>query len=196
MNINNLQPVLVLIRGLPGSGKSYLASKLSNKFNTNQYISLDPDETDYNSQEYKDHVVEQKNEGVDEILHPYRFLRAKAYKAIENHQVIIWNQPFTDLTILKNVTNRLQEHAIENNTQLPILVIEVNIDPEIAWDRLKDRKNKGGHGPVRERFDKFIKDYSTASVSGYEIIEVDGIVDPVRYIDKIFDRIIELITGK
>ena len=196
MNIKNHKPVLVLIRGLPGSGKSHLAHELSNKFEKDQYISLDPDETDYNSQEYKDHVIEQKKDGVDEILHPYRFLRAKAYRAIEDRKIVIWNQPFTDLTILRNVTNRLQEHAIENHTQLPILVIEVNIDPKIAWERLIQRKNEGGHGPDKERFERFVDDYSTASIAGYETIQVDGIIEPIEYINNIFNRITELTVSQ
>lgn len=189
MNNSNILPVLVLVRGIPGSGKSFLAKELAKEFDHDSYISLDPDQTDYESQAYKDHVIQQRKEGVDEILHPYRFLRAKAYKAIENHQIIIWNQPFTDLQILRNVTNRLEEHAHENQTKLPILIVEVEIPEKEAWKRLEIRKAAGGHGPEEERFKKFVSDYSTAAEAGYQTITVDGKENPTIYTKEISEKI-------
>lgn len=180
--MNNTRPVLLLVRGLPGSGKSYFSDILYKSLDKNSTVLLDPDATDYTSEAYKQHVQQQTAEGVDAKLLPYRYLRAQAYRAIENHQLIIWNQPFTNLDILQKVTTRLQEHAIEHGTTLPILVIEVSIDPTVAKQRVEERKNKGGHGPNDEVFARFVNEYSTAAPLGYDVMPIDGTQDPAIYI--------------
>jgi thymidylate kinase len=49
-------PIVILIRGLPGSGKSYLARALSRELGEDDVVMLDPDATDYESDIYKEHV--------------------------------------------------------------------------------------------------------------------------------------------
>lgn len=88
--------ILLLIRGLPGSGKSYVANVLKEELG-NQIVLLDPDATDYTSAKYKEFSKLKTAEGVDEKFHPYRFLREQAYRAIDNDQIIAWNQAFTNL---------------------------------------------------------------------------------------------------
>lgn len=167
-------PILILIRGIPGSGKSYFANALRDAIGTDRSIMLDPDATDYESAEYKAHVQAQNAEGVDPKLHPYRFLRAQAYEAITAHKIILWNQPFTNLEIMKKVTDRLEEHATEHGTTLPLLVIEVEIDPAIAKERVAQRKKEGGHGPTDVTFARFTNEYATSATIGYKVITVDG----------------------
>lgn len=194
-NPKTAHSVLVIIRGLPGSGKSYIADMLYQKIGSNAAIMLDPDATNYDSDEYKEHVKQQLSEGVEPILHPYRFLRSKAYKAIESHKILLWNQPFTNLEMLKKVTTRLEEHATENNTKLSILIIEVSIDPDIARKRVKDRIATGGHGPSDTKFDKFIDEYSTSAALGYPIISLEGSADNTDKLPKLVETILELSTN-
>ncbi len=177
-NTQKSNPMLVLVRGVPGSGKSFFADKLRISFDQNDYIVLDPDATNYDSQEYKEHIKKQIAENVDPKLHPYRFLRAKAFDAIKNSQIIIWNQPFTDLAVMKNVTNKLEEFAQENNKNLKILVVELVVPKSIAWDRVSQRKSHGGHGPSEEKFNIFYDSFITAETAGYETISIDGQQDP------------------
>jgi thymidylate kinase len=167
-------PLLIIIRGLPGSGKTYIAEKLAKEFDASNVVSLDPDTINYNSEEFKQHVINQTAEGVDPILHDYRFLRARAYDAIVAHKVLIWNQPFTNLEILQKVTTRLSEHAEEHDTKLSIVIVEVAIDPAIAKERVASRKAQGGHGPDDERFERFVNEYETSTALGYKIIPVNG----------------------
>jgi hypothetical protein len=92
----NLQhPLLIIVRGLPGSGKSYLAARLHKAFGEDAVVALDPDTIDLNSQEYRDHSAALTAEGVDAMVHPYRFSLGKALQGITDHKIIIWNQPFT-----------------------------------------------------------------------------------------------------
>lgn len=187
-NVTNT-PLLIIIRGLPGSGKTYIAERLAEEFDSSKIVSLDPDTINYDSAEFKKHIEEQLADGVDPALHGYRFLRAKAYKAITENKVLIWNQPFTNLEILQKVTTRLQEHAQENNTELSIVVVEVAIDPEVAKQRVDNRIENGGHGPDDERFERFVKEYSTSTPLGYNIITVDGSDDVETSVSKILNQI-------
>ncbi len=171
---DNVKPQLVVIRGIPGSGKSYIAAELEKAIDHDRLVILDPDATDYTSHEYIAHTRSLTIEGVDPKLHAYRFLRAKAFKAIEAGKIIVWNQPFTSLELFDKVIAKLQEHAKEHNTDLSILVVEVHIDPEIAKQRVTHRKHAGGHGPSDTTFDRFVSDFISFAGHGYKVLEVEG----------------------
>ncbi len=175
-SISSDTAVMIFIRGLPGSGKSFLANALVDKIDKNIII-LDPDQTDYESDEYKAHTKKLIEEGVDSSLFEYRFLRAKAYEAITDNGTIVWSQPFTNLEIFKKMIGRMQDHALEQNTKLIILIVEVNADPKIAKMRVKERKAAGGHGPSDEKFARFVNDFFTYGHLGYSIVTVDGTND-------------------
>jgi hypothetical protein len=138
---------------------------------------LDPDATNYESKEYKDHTKQLTEEGVDPNLHAYRFLRAKAYKGIRDHKIIIWNQPFTNLEIFKQMIGRMQDHASENDVKLVILIVEVETDPKIAKERVIKRKALGGHGPSDTTFSRFVNDYVSFAHLGFSTVSVKGGAD-------------------
>lgn len=167
-------PIIVFIRGLPGSGKSYITNSLYKSLDTDKAIVLDPDTTDYEGQEYKAHSKALTAEGVDKKLHPYRFTRAKAFRAIEQNKTILWNQPFTNLDSFKKIVARMQEYAASHDKSLSILVVEVEIEDEVAKKRIADRKSSGGHGPSQKTFDRFIDDYRSFSDLGHKTVTVHG----------------------
>lgn len=186
-------PILILIRGLPGSGKSYIAIKLNaalqSLYGPDSTVVLDPDATDYTSEAYLQHVKDQTAEGVDPILHPYRFLRAQAYSGITGNKIIVWNQPFTGLDSFLKVTDRLQEYAKEHDTTLPMLVVEVNLDPEVAKARVDARKQAGGHGPSDATFQRFANDYKSFAEHGFTTIAVQGDADTSQSVATILQAI-------
>jgi adenylate kinase family enzyme len=192
---NVTHPLLVLIRGLPGSGKSYLAAELQRKIGTQTVVMLDPDATDYDSPAYLAHTKALTAEGVDPKLHAYRFLRAQAYQGIEDHKVIIWNQPFTNLEIFQTMIGRLQDHAAENNTTLPLLVVEVEVSAETAKARVLQRKQAGGHGPSENTFARFMREYTTASSLGYPTVQVSGDADTTESVTTIMQALEKLIAA-
>ena len=167
-------PTLVLVRGIPGSGKSYLANALLKSIGTDKAVALDPDATDYTSKEYTDLSKSLTAEGVDEKFHPYRFIRGKAYKAITDHKILIWNQPFTNLDGFTKTIINLQAYAAEHNTQLPLLVVEVEIDHAVAKERVAKRKREGGHGPSENTFARFTNDYVSFADQGHTTVVVNG----------------------
>ncbi|MGH7195779.1 MAG: AAA family ATPase [Candidatus Saccharimonadales bacterium] len=186
-------PVLILIRGLPGSGKSYLAKSLQKAFPRDGVVMLDPDATDYQSKEYLEHVKALTTEGVDASLHAYRFLRAKAYAGISDHKIIIWNQPFTNLEIFNKMVGRLLTHVSENGSDLPILVVEVEIDPAAAKQRIAQRKNAGGHGPSDHTLAQRINDYKSFAEHGYNTVAVDGEKDVSDSVASVLKALAELL---
>lgn len=177
-NLKNLTtPVALLIRGLPGSGKTYLAGEIKKAIGAEKVVMLDPDATDYQSQEYQDHVKTLTTENVDASLHAYRFLRGKAYAGIAEHKIIIWNQPFTNLEIFNKMAGRLRDQAAEHDTSLPILVVEIEIDSVMAKQRVDKRKNAGGHGPSDDTFERFARDYKSFASDGYCTVTTNGAGD-------------------
>lgn len=193
-----LHPLLILIRGLPGSGKSYIGVELNaalqNIYGEDATIALDPDATDYKSTTYLQHVKDQTAEGVDPILHPYRFLRAQAYSGITDKKIILWNQPFTNLDSFLKVTDRLQEYAKEHGATLPMLVVEVVIDPQTAKMRVDARKQAGGHGPSDKTFERFVGDFKSFAEHGFDTLTVQGDADVNLSTKAILERIQTLVS--
>jgi len=183
-------PTLILIRGLPGSGKSTIASSLHKKLGTDQAISIDPDAVDQTSAAYTAHVKQQIAEDVDPALHLYRFLRAQAYEGIASHKIIIWNQPFSNSETLQKVLARLQDYAVSCGTVLSVLIVEVNIEPAIAQARIAQRKEQGGHGPSGDAFLRFTQEYTTFADNGYDVVSIDGSADTEAAVDTIIKNIV------
>lgn len=194
MNVSNKKAVVVLVRGLPGSGKSYIVSKFLESFKSADVISLDPDMVDKESEAYKQHVIEQEKEGVAPELHLYRFLRAQAYSGIRAGELVIWNQPFSNSEIFKKMTDNFYIQAREVGVELQILVVEVGLDPEAARARVKSRIERGGFGPDDPVFDRFVSEYRSVASEGYDVLPVDG-SDAEDAVSKISSKISELISS-
>lgn len=189
---NAPHPILIIVRGLPGSGKSYLASYLRGELGGDSVVMLDPDATDYDSQAYQEHTKQLTQEGVDPKLHAYRFLRAQAYQGITDHRIIIWNQPFTNLEIFHKMTANLEAYATEHDSRLPILVVEVTVDPAVARERVEKRKQQGGHGPSETTFNRFVSDYQSFANEGYHTVSVDGDGDVIQSVGRIIAALTEI----
>ncbi len=171
-------PTLILVRGIPGSGKTYLADRLKKalaaKVGAHKVVTIDPDATDRSSTEYLRMVKDLTAQGVDSKFYPYRFTRAQAHAGLEARNIIIWNQPFTDLDGFEKTIKNLRIYAAEHDTRLPVLVVEVAIDPKIARQRVAERKAQGGHGPSEATFDRFINDYISFFDKGHSTVAVHG----------------------
>lgn len=180
-------PVLIIVRGIPGSGKSYLTKQLVDAIGHDNVAVLDPDAIDKESTDYKQFSASLAAEGVDEKFHPFRYLRQRGFDAILNNQIVIWNQAFIDLNGFKITVDRLMNFAKEHTIDLPLLVIEVEIDPSIAKARISQRASGGGHDVSQEKFDQFVDDYESFSKHGYATVAIDGAADMDESLRKILN---------
>lgn len=184
-------PILILVRGLPGSGKSYISRILAEKLGQKVCV-LDPDATDYSSEEYKKMSDSLSAEGVDEKFYPYRFLRGQAYSGIEEDKVIIWNQAFTNLEMVQKTILNLQTFASEHSKQLQVVIVELEIDPEVAKRRVANRASGGGHDVDAETFNRFIADYKSFEGEGFKLVKVNGEDDASKLTDKVIEALQKL----
>jgi len=192
MTQNLAHPVAIFIRGLPGSGKSFIAAELARQLGTQTAVLLDPDATDYESDTYKHHVKTMEAEGVEQKLHAYRFLRGQAYKAIENGKIIIWDQPFRNLEIFHKMIGRMHEHAEAVGTTVKVLVVELEIDLDTAKARVEKRKAHGGHGPSDTTFENFSAEHKSFDDQDFNIVKVKGKDDVGKSVEKIMKALLPL----
>ncbi len=191
-------PTLIIVRGLPGSGKSYITNALKQSVaelvGASNIVVLDPDATDYTAPEYLAHSKALDSGGVDSKLHAYRYLRSQAYAGITTNQVIIWNQPFTNLEIFNKMISGLKSYAIEHNSMLVVLVVEVEVDAAVAKERLVSRKLSGGHGPSDNTFNRFTNDYTSFAHYGYSTVTVHGEDDVSTSVSTIMQTLKDILA--
>jgi predicted ABC-type ATPase len=171
-------PILLFIRGIPGSGKSYLASAMTEKIGAENTIVLDPDMLDIENQNYIDFSNNLTSEGLDSSIHPFRWLRKQACDGISNNKIVLWNQPFTKKGIFERLIKYIEENSDNNNEGLKVFLIEIEVDPEIAKKRVLERKNNGGHGPSEnvfayhvEHHESYANDFNTIKINGTDDIQ-------------------------
>jgi predicted kinase len=187
MNTNT--SALILVRGLPGSGKSHLAAALVDAIGADKVVILDPDKVDQTSPEYIALSESLAKEGVDKIYFPNRFLKATGYKAIDEGKTIIWNQAFTLWDGFNRSLNSLKDYAAEHGIDLPVLVVEVNIDPEVAKKRISDRVGVGGHDVSLDRFERFLSEYESYEGRGFNLVAVNGNDDVAQSANTVVDAL-------
>lgn len=180
---------IILIRGLPGSGKSVIAHELRMSLGSDRVVLLDPDTIDFDSPEYKLHSEALAKEGIDNTLHAYRFLRAQAYKGIADNKIVIWNQPFTSLDIFNKMVANFYIQAQEHNMNLNVLVVEVEVDAALAIKRVAARKKAGGHGPTDNTFARFVSDYKSFAHDGYKTVTIQGADDINKSVARIEEEL-------
>lgn len=172
--IKSMNTTLIIIRGVPGGGKSYLAEALQASIGQDNVVILDPDRIDKSGAAFVELSARLAAEGVDEKFHPYRFLRQTGYDALTAGKSVIWTQAFNDFNGFEITIKRMQEFADEHQIPLRVLVVEVEIDGTVARDRIKQRVAGGGHDVPDENLSQFMNSYESFVGRGYETVIVNG----------------------
>lgn len=166
--------ILVFIRGVPGSGKSFLADALEKSLGQKNVLILDPDKINKASKEYLEFSKDLSKENVDKKLHPFRWLRYRACRGSLEHKIIIWNQPFTVVDIFNRLVTFVQDYAKQHGVNLPVLLVEVELNHELAKERVLKRKQAMGHGPSESTLASRINDHKSYADQGYNFVAVKG----------------------
>lgn len=169
------QPLLLFIRGIPGSGKSFLARALASQVTT----ILDPDAIDDNDPAYMSFASNLKLASLDPKIIPFRWLKHCAIESAQLNSIILWNQPFTDKGVFERLVESLKNEAkTRHNTEPKILLIEMTIDENSAWKRVMARKYDGGHGPEKDIFQQRVSAYKSYADT-FDVLELRG-DDPIE----------------
>lgn len=183
--MNRDNPTLIIVRGIPGGGKSYLTTALVQALGAENVVTLDPDSVDQTSTVYTSYSQSLTDEGIDEKFHLYRFSRQQAYDAVPEKKIIIWNQGFMDFNGLSLTIQRIEDVAKEHGLELRTLVVDVEVSPEIAQQRVAARRSQGGHDVPDNVLAKFIDRYKSFAGNGYATVTVNGQDDIKQSVDKV-----------
>ena len=164
-------PALIIIRGLPGSGKTFLSKALVETLGNDNVKEVNPDEIFDASEEYQDFIgqLQREEPDLDSKFFPFRFLRKQALEAIQVDKIVIWDQPWSGLEKPEIVLE-----TISKEIKAPVLLIEVELEAEKAMERLEKRKAEGGHGPNEEIFSQFVKKFRSINESDSCFIKIRG----------------------
>lgn len=187
MNSSVPRPLLILMRGLPGSGKSYIATHLATLVGDNEVIILDPDSIETDKADYVSFCEKLKTDGVDEKLFPYRYLRAQAYDGMLSNKLVVWNQAFTNADLVNRTIENISEYAKEHGIYIKSFIVEALVSAETAKSRLAQRAQSGGHSVNDEAFSRFLIDYAPMQ-SEVPIIQVNGEQEVSQSAKEIIER--------
>lgn len=182
----NNKATLLFIRGIPGSGKSFVSTRLVKSIKG--AVLLDPDAIDYENPDYIEFSKQLSKEGLDTAIHPFRWLRKQACEKATPGAVVIWNQPFTNRGVFDRLVVFIQNEAQKNDVDVQVLVLEVNTPAQLAYERIQARIATGGHGPTSETFKNRVENYASFE-DGHTTLQLDGTQDIDILVQQIIDNL-------
>lgn len=164
---------LVLIRGLPGSGKSTLVKRLVKLLERegNSIVSLDPDCVHRDSAELKEYSSHLTALGVPAEIHIYRYLCTQVRRGVESGALTIWDQPFSNREVFESLLRVVAAFDWYPN----ILLVELEIDPPAAYSRVLHRASAGNRKMPPRTFERYVKSYRSFRDLGLPTVTVDGL---------------------
>src|SRR5581483_1224699 len=167
------EPHLVILRGLPGSGKSSVANKIKDALSQKIEI-VDPDLIKKKDEEYINFVNHEilKEPDLEPKFLPYRYLLSKTIAFLENKKSVIWSQPFSDLEKLRYTIGKIKERTPDLKWQT--FIVDILIDKDTAIQRINDRKRLGGHGPDDRYLDEIVSKFCPAKELGFPYLSLNS----------------------
>ncbi|HSJ67422.1 MAG TPA: ATP-binding protein [Anditalea sp.] len=166
--------MIIIVSGLPGSGKSYFAKKLSEHLSA-QYLSSDKVRKDLRGANYN----------TEDKLQVYEHMAHLAAIVISKKQDLVLDATF----YLKSVRGLF--YKLAHKHQIPCLLIYITADDDIIKERVsKPRSDSdadyGVYLKIREEFEPISRPHLVLKSTNYNIsIMVDK---AVQYIEENYDR--------
>src|SRR5690606_32402457 len=96
--------------------------------------------------------------------------------------------------IFERLVAFIEAHAHEHGVQLPVLVVEVEIDHQTARERIAKRKMDGGHGPSDNTFAHRASEYQSYA-DGFTTVIVQGKDDVSESLSAVLRALEDLSKG-
>jgi predicted kinase len=125
--------MLLIVCGLPGTGKTHVSKKLASKFNA----------THFRTDDIRKQLLEQRTYSDKEKELVYEKLFEHAQSVLEKGKNVI-----LDATFYKNY-HRKQVVKLAKQTKTPIYFIECVLSPKSVKERLENRKNDLSEADVK-----------------------------------------------
>lgn len=140
-------PTLIIVRGIPGSGKSVLTERLAGILERNytrkvSRIDLDIDKFKVGNNETSETGSQPQN---------------LVITSLRNSDIVIFDKLLTSLDSGEKVR---EVRGLISPAKL--VLVEISIEPEVAWQRIQARQRLGKQtGPSRSQFDNYIKRFKS-----------------------------------
>ena len=157
--VPNKSPYFIVIRGIPGCGKTSLAVALSNKIVATV---INPDTISINDLKLS----------IDERVKnlKYRQCLETAKDALRSGQNVIWEQPWRKVQNIKLTYESIMQSFATDALYPVFTVVELPCDKDVAWERCKRKYNS------REQFNEFIMKYQTYNLQYPHLLLEDATI--------------------
>jgi hypothetical protein len=154
-------PVLILLRGLPGAGKSTLTKEIVSSFSIQTAVEvIDPDAITPDDPHFQNFKAEDSEPDREKVL-VYRYNSYRAIQFLTLKKIVIWDQVWSKLDGLVLTVRKILGGLVgvgEDNFRLPIFVMEIHYSAEQAYIRVEGRNRKGKDLPIHI-FEKYVNNF-------------------------------------
>jgi hypothetical protein len=156
---------LLIVRGLPGCGKTTVIDELFKLPEFSQAIRLDPDKVDTTSLEFASFCETFSLRSPDLPLKKkiYRCLLYRACSSLKEGKIVVWEQPWRSRELLLLTLENIGAIAyiMKDPLDLSVLpffvgIVEISIKEDDAGKRVEVRSQKKEHPLTPEGFREFI----------------------------------------
>jgi adenylate kinase family enzyme len=187
--------LLIIIRGLPSSGKSTLTDGLLKLIHLSRAKRLNPDFVEVNSPEFvKFCSTRPKDLPLKKLI--YRFLLYSACKELSTGGLVIWEQPWRKLELfrltLENINVRGYNLPETADYPFTIVIVEISLSEDEARRRVASRYHAGQHRLTAKDFVAFEQAFDSFEELNLEKLVVDGTLPLTKQVDLVVDFLREV----
>lgn len=179
----NAKGFLLIVRGLPGCGKTTVIDEIMKLWEFSEAIRLNPDEINVYSVEFLSfcETFNLRSPNLPLKKKIYRYLLRIACQKLINRKIVIWEQPWRSkeclLTTIENIG--IIAYGMNNPlnfSKLPfsIGIVEISINKNEAQKRIEIRFQKEKHSLAPKDFIEFIDAIEPFDDIGFPFIRIDG----------------------
>lgn len=173
---------LLIVRGLPGSGKTSVLNELTRVPHFSKAVRLDPDVVNITSSEFERFCGNHPSD-LPMQKKVYRYLLYKACDELTTGKTIIWEQPWRNQELLRLTLENIVVIAYklsalpENISKLPFYagIVEISVSELEARKRVIKRFLDGQHKLLPKDIEEFIEKMEAITNISLPLIQLDSV---------------------